>query len=84
MSCQTQKRRRIERTAYQELKRQMLQRDNWRCQACGSRTSLEVHHLKFRSHQGEHSEHNLITLCTFCHRQVHAGTELILSSETSR
>jgi 5-methylcytosine-specific restriction endonuclease McrA len=83
MSSQAQNRRRIARTAYQELKR-LLQRDNWRCQACGSRTALEVHHLKFRSHQGDDSEQNLITLCTSCHRQIHAGTELIFWSETSR
>jgi 5-methylcytosine-specific restriction endonuclease McrA len=84
MISQAQNRRRSARTAYQELKRQLLQRDNWRCQACGSRTALEVHHLKFRSHQGEDTEQNLITLCTSCHRQIHAGTEIIFGSEKSR
>ena len=84
MSSQAHNRRRIARTAHQEIKAQVLQRDNWRCQACGSRTALEVHHLKFRSHQGEDTEDNLITLCTFCHRQIHAGAELISWPGTSK
>jgi 5-methylcytosine-specific restriction endonuclease McrA len=33
---------------------------------------LEVHHLRFRSHSGQDTEQNLITLCTQCHARVHA------------
>jgi 5-methylcytosine-specific restriction endonuclease McrA len=33
--------------------------------------NLEVHHKEFRSHSGDDSELNLITLCTFCHAQTH-------------
>jgi len=39
-------------------------RDVWRCQFCGSMTNLEVHHQQFRSHSGDDTEANLITLCT--------------------
>jgi 5-methylcytosine-specific restriction endonuclease McrA len=43
----------------------------WRCQSCGTMSNLEVHHKQFRSHSGEDSEENLITLCTGCHSDMH-------------
>ena len=57
--------------AYRELHRQVLDRDNWQCQLCGSRKNLQVHHRKFRSRSGDDSEDNLITLCHTCHTQAH-------------
>ncbi len=56
---------------YRQLCRQILERDSWRCQGCGSRANLEIHHLRFRSHQGQDAEENLITLCADCHRRSH-------------
>ena len=32
---------------------------------------LQVHHIEARSHLGDDSEQNLITLCADCHRGVH-------------
>lgn len=57
--------------SYRKLHRQILQRDGWRCQMCGSMQRLEVHHVQFRSHSGSDSEQNLITLCAECHAQMH-------------
>jgi 5-methylcytosine-specific restriction endonuclease McrA len=34
-------------------------------------SNLEVHHKQFRSHSGDDSEENLITLCTACHAYLH-------------
>jgi 5-methylcytosine-specific restriction endonuclease McrA len=56
---------------YEELRERVLRRDGWRCQFCGSRTNLEVHHQEFRSHSGEDSIDNLITLCSGCHSSLH-------------
>jgi 5-methylcytosine-specific restriction endonuclease McrA len=56
---------------YEELRTRVLRRDGWRCQFCGSMTNLEVHHQQFRSHSGDDSEANLITLCTDCHSSAH-------------
>jgi 5-methylcytosine-specific restriction endonuclease McrA len=64
---------RFDRESYDRLRQQVLQRDGWRCQFCGSMTNLEVHHQQFRSHSGEDSDVNLITLCKKCHEQVHLG-----------
>jgi len=45
---------------YRQLHRQILERDGWRCQLCGTMSNLEVHHREFRSHSGADSEDNLI------------------------
>ena len=58
--------------AYRELCKEVLERDGWRCQACGSLRGLEVHHIQRRSQSGDDSEDNLITLCSDCHRAIHA------------
>jgi 5-methylcytosine-specific restriction endonuclease McrA len=62
---------RLDSESYRDLHRQILERDGWRCQVCGSMQHLQVHHLKFRSQSGGDEEQNLITLCAECHEQVH-------------
>jgi len=62
---------RLDPLSYERLHRQILRRDGWRCQSCGTMTTLEVHHREFRSHSGDDSEDNLITMCTACHARVH-------------
>jgi len=64
---------RLQGEAYRQLHRQVLQRDGWRCQACGAMSNLEVHHREFRSRCGDDSEQNLITLCTACHVCIHGS-----------
>jgi ATP-dependent DNA helicase RecQ len=64
---------RLDPVLYEQLRNQVLRRDGWRCQACGTGSSLEVHHKEFRSHSGDDSEQNLITLCCACHGSVHHG-----------
>ena len=58
---------------YEQLRNQVLRHDGRRCQSCGTRSNLEVHHKAFRSHCGDDSEQNLITLCSACHTTVHHG-----------
>ena len=62
---------RYEGERYEELRQQVLRRDGWRCQSCGAMSNLEVHHQQFRSHSGDDSEWNLMTLCTACHTTLH-------------
>jgi 5-methylcytosine-specific restriction endonuclease McrA len=66
-----QPRLRLDEDAYQQLCRQILERDRWRCQGCGSMQELQVHHKEFRSHSGDDSVENLITLCERCHKLAH-------------
>lgn len=57
--------------SYAELRREVLERDGWRCQYCGTTQNLEVHHLVPRSQGGDDDAQNLITLCARCHGDVH-------------
>lgn len=67
---------RLDSQSYSELHRQVLARDGWRCQFCGSMQHLQVHHLKFRSQSGSDEEQNLITLCSECHGRMHSKRHL--------
>ena len=62
---------RLDEEPYRRLHRQVLKRDGWRCQICGSSQTLQIHHKNFRSHSGEDTPENLITLCTYCHTEIH-------------
>ena len=62
---------RLDAASYESLRKQVLRRDGWSCQACGTMSNLEVHHKEFRSHTGLDAEENLITLCATCHASVH-------------
>ncbi len=69
---------RLDLLSYENLRQQVLRRDGWRCQCCGTMANLEVHHREFRSHSGADSEENLITLCTACHTRVHLHYEVVI------
>ncbi len=56
---------------YRALKRGVLERDGWKCQACGRRDQLEVHHQIGHSQLGPDAADNLIVLCSLCHRARH-------------
>ena len=71
MICPKAARLRLDSLSYETLRQQILGRDGWRCQSCGTMSNLEAHHREFRSHSGDDSEENLITLCTACHARVH-------------
>ena len=64
---------RLDPEVYDQLRKQVLQRDGWRCQLCGSKENLHVHHKQLRSQQGKDEESNLITLCASCHEKLHCS-----------
>jgi len=55
------------------VRREVLARDQHRCQApgCGRTRFLEVHHIVARSSGGSNHSDNLVTLCASCHRLWH-------------
>jgi len=57
--------------SYKQLCQQVMKRDGWRCQVCGSRQNLQVHHKQLRSQQGSDDDFNLIALCAGCHKGLH-------------
>ncbi len=51
-------------------KREILRRDNYRCQYCGRESNqLTVDHVVPRHRGGEHSWENLVAACPQCNRQ---------------
>jgi len=55
------------------VRREVLARDQHRCQApgCGRTRFLEVHHIVSRQKGGSNEAENLMTLCASCHRLWH-------------
>jgi len=39
---------RLDPMSYRNLHRQVLERDGWKCQVCGSMQHLQVHHLTLK------------------------------------
>jgi 5-methylcytosine-specific restriction endonuclease McrA len=64
-------RMRLDPELYDQLRNQVLRRDGWRCQVCGSKQNLQVHHKQLRSRQGPDNDSNLITLCVDCYEGLH-------------
>ncbi len=56
---------------YDLVRKEVLERDGWRCQDCGAMKDLQVHHIKRRSQLGADVAQNLITLCASCHGKRH-------------
>ena len=60
------------------VRQYVLKRDNYTCQCCGAHSTktkdvkLHVHHIETRR-TGGNAPNNLITLCTDCHKALHAG-----------
>ncbi len=55
---------RLDPGQYGTLRNQVLRRDGWKCQSCGTMSNLEVHHREFRSQAGGDSEENLLRSAT--------------------
>jgi 5-methylcytosine-specific restriction endonuclease McrA len=67
--AQKKKRIRLSPEDYKKLKKEILDRDEWRCRICRSRTNLSVDHIIKRSQGGDDAGENLWTLCHECHRR---------------
>jgi 5-methylcytosine-specific restriction endonuclease McrA len=61
------------RIEWQAIQSQVRSRAGWRCQACGRRGRLDVHHVIKRSRGGSDFDlDRLIALCRACHDQTGA------------
>ena len=62
----------LNRRRWERVRRQVLDRDGWRCRECGRAGRLEVHHRVELRHGGApYDAMNLETLCRFCHIDRH-------------
>ena len=61
---------------WKAIRAQVLARAGWRCQACGVRRRLDVHHVVKRSQGGSDFDlQHLVALCRWCHDQTDAPYE---------
>lgn len=66
--------------AWRIIRRLVLERDDYRCRACGSKDSIDVHHVQFRSAGGSSTDpKNLVALCRICHQDLHLYKLAIVS-----
>lgn len=59
---------------WQKKRLEIMQRDNFTCQLCGSKSNvLNVHHKRYidGKYPWEYSGNILVTLCEDCHKMVH-------------
>jgi 5-methylcytosine-specific restriction endonuclease McrA len=68
--------------AWRAVCKQVDARDKGRCRVCGRRCDpnavgmlerAERHHIEYRSRGGEDIDHNVVTMCSGCHTDQHAG-----------
>jgi len=61
------------RSAWKELAKSILKRDNYKCQKCGVKNKLVVHHIKKWSRYPDlrFTSSNLETVCKKCHKLLH-------------
>src|SRR5947199_7009460 len=58
------------------IRDKILARAGWRCQACGVRRRLDVHHVLKRAQGGsDFDQDRLVALCRWCHEQTDAAYE---------
>ena len=62
-------------------RRQVFDRDRWRCQRCGRSGRLEAHHIVEIAHGGTNDQGNLQSLCRTCHIEQHRPEEPLASGE---
>lgn len=60
---------------WEQLRREVFQRDKYRCRRCGDRNQLHCHHLHYETLYEEELE-DLVTMCKDCHKEVHKFPEL--------
>ncbi|MBW4620612.1 MAG: HNH endonuclease [Cyanosarcina radialis HA8281-LM2] len=64
---------------WQEIRAEVLRRDNKCCQVCGKPYSGQVHHVVPRSQGGTDDFDNLMTLCGRCHMLVSPVPDWLLT-----
>ena len=59
---------------WEATRREVFDRDGYRCQQCGKAGRLEAHHVLHLASGGSNDLDNLLTLCRGCHIAAHKPT----------
>ena len=62
----------------------IFKRDSYICQKCGAKTSLQVHHKKYKWGRDPWNYPNkqLVTLCSSCHKKEHLKIDAVKGKKT--
>ena len=60
----------MQSAGWRRRRSQAIRQAGRRCQACGARGPLDVHHLSY-AHLGEERPYELAVLCEACHQRAH-------------
>ena len=60
-----------------KLRRQVYERDGFRCALCDSTDVIQIHHIKPRGRGGANHPMNMITLCWRCHSAAHGSLMML-------
>jgi 5-methylcytosine-specific restriction endonuclease McrA len=69
------------RTFWKKLRSLILERDEHKCQKCGNKEKLNVHHIQEKRNNGTEDFDNLIVLCSSCHRKTHRHYDYLRSKQ---
>lgn len=68
----------LESDQWKVKREKILSRDGYKCQWCGSKTNLQVHHKYYNKYPNgervrawDYPDSALITLCRSCHKRYH-------------
>jgi len=73
---QTRERLKRNSVAWKRRVKEVIERERYKCQVCNNSfpwNFLTVHHLKSCGAFGGDDAKNLISICRFCHNEVHNG-----------
>ena len=73
----------IKSPQWQKRRLEIMQRDEFTCQMCGSKDeTLHVHHIKYVNGRKywEYDDWELITLCEECHEYEHSNKKSVLDA----
>lgn len=62
----------IKTQAWEEMRQKVFRRDGFKCVICGEAKNLNVHHITYEN-LGAEKASDLVTLCQFCHEDIHNG-----------
>lgn len=71
---------------WQQKRLSVLNRDNWACVSCGSKTTLHVHHFYYTkgADPWDYPDEHLASLCPSCHELVQKCQEDLMGRVAER
>lgn len=71
------RKKKINKNFTPKIKKEIFERDDWKCVRCGSYWLEKVpHHITFKSQGGTGEKRNGVSICIDCHRLAHRSVDV--------